>query len=70
MMRLTMFALAIAALTVAGSSAVLRLRSDSTAAMPSLQDLQRTASLGKLPIQHIEDRSLVFDSDAKQYVAP
>jgi hypothetical protein len=36
------------------------------AAMPSLQELQSTPGVSKLPSEEFEDRSLVYSRDAKQ----
>lgn len=64
MMRLTISALAVVAL--AGAFTVLRSPlksvdiSAGAAAMPSLQELHAVAGVHKLPIQEIEDQSLIF----------
>ena len=70
MMRSTTFALAIAALALVGSSTLLLSRSlpivTATAAMPSLQELHMMAGTETLPVQHIDDRSVIFPTETKQ----
>jgi hypothetical protein len=68
-MRLTIFAIAVAALIVVtislpGSrSPSLAL---STAAMPPLEELHIMAGVNTLPLQEIEDQSLVYPTVAKR----
>jgi hypothetical protein len=65
MMRLMIIALAVVAV-VAGSSVLLRSQSSvtelsaGTAAMPSLLKLHVAAGVYKLPVQDIEDQSLIY----------
>ena len=63
MMRPMISAVAVAAVIVVAAS-ILRSRSPSielsTAAMPPLQELQMMASVSKLPVQEVEDQSLVY----------
>ena len=69
MMRLTIAAVAVAALIVVATSL---LRSQppsialSTAAMPPLQELHMMADVNTLPIQEIEDQSLVYPTVTKR----
>jgi hypothetical protein len=69
MMRLTIFAIAVAALIVVATS-LLRSRSPSiglsTAAMPPLQELQMMAGVNTLPMQEIDDQSLVYPTASKR----
>ena len=69
MIRLTISAIALAALIV-GATSLLRSRSPSvalsTAAMPPLQELHAMAGVNELPVQEIEDRSLVYPTVAKK----
>jgi hypothetical protein len=70
MMRLTIPAFVIVLL----AAATILLRSPSpsadissgTAAMPSLQELHAAVGVHKLPVQEIEDQSLIFTAPAKQ----
>jgi hypothetical protein len=71
MMRLVLSVIAVAALIVVATS-VLRSPSPSlgslelsTAAMPSLQELHTMAGVNKLPIQEVEDQSLMYPTAAK-----
>jgi len=68
MMRPIISAVAVAAL-IAVTISVLRSNSSSielsTAAMPSLQELHAMANVNKLPVQEIEDQSLVYPTVAK-----
>jgi hypothetical protein len=71
MMRLMLIALAVVAV-VAGSSVLLRSPSSvvelsaATAAMPTLLELHATAEVHKLPVQDIEDQSLLYPSVEKR----
>jgi hypothetical protein len=69
MMRPIISAVAVAAL-IAVAISVLRSNSHSfelsTAAMPPLQELHATANVNKLPVQEIEDQSLVYPTEAKR----
>jgi hypothetical protein len=71
MMRLMITALAFVAV-IAGSSILLRSRSSvielsaGTAAMPSLPELHAAAGLQKLPVQDIEDQSLIYPTAEKR----
>jgi hypothetical protein len=68
MMRLVLSAIGVAAL-IAVASSVLWSRSPSlelsTAAMPSLQELHTMAGVDKLPVQELEDQSLMYPTMAK-----
>ncbi len=70
MMRLMIAALAVVAV-IAGSSLLLRSRSSGielsagTAAMPSLLELHVAAAVHKLPVQDIEDQSLIYPTAEK-----
>jgi hypothetical protein len=71
MMRLMITALAVVAM-IAGSSILLRSRSSGielsagTAAMPSLLELHAAAGVHKLPLQDLEDQSLVYPTVEKR----
>jgi hypothetical protein len=71
MMRLMFIALAVVAVVV-GSSVLLRSRSSvvelsaGTAAMPSLLELHATVGVHKLPVQDIEDQSLIYPTAEKR----
>jgi hypothetical protein len=71
MIRLMFIALAVVAVVV-GSSVLLRSRSSvvelsaGTAAMPSLLELNAAAGVHKLPVQDIEDQSLIYPSAEKR----
>jgi hypothetical protein len=69
MMRPIISAIAVAVLIVVATS-MLRSKSPSlelsTAAMPSLQELHVMADVNKLPIQEIEDQSLVYPTTEKR----
>jgi hypothetical protein len=68
MMRLTVSAIAVVALVVFAAT-MLWSRSPielSTAAMPSLQELHIMAGVHKLPVQEIEDQSLVYPTTEKR----
>ena len=71
MMRLMITALAVVAV-IAVASTLLRSRSSvielsaGSAAMPSLLELHAAAGVHKLPIQDIEDQSLVYPSAEKR----
>jgi hypothetical protein len=71
MMRLMVIALAVVAV-IAGSSVLLRSRSSvvelsaGTAAMPSLLELHAAADVHKLPVQDIEDQSLIYPTAEKR----
>ena len=68
-MRSMIFGLAIAALTLIVSSSLLLSRSlpvvTATAAMPSLQELHAVAGANRLPVQQIEDMSVIFLTETK-----
>lgn len=69
MMRLMLSAVAVAALIVVASS-VLRSHAPSielsAAAMPSLQELHTMADVNKLPVEEVEDQSLIYPTVAKR----
>ena len=71
MMRLMIAALVLVAVT-AGSSILLRSRSSvielsvGTAAMPSLLELHAAAGVHKLPVQDIDDQSLIYPTAEKR----
>jgi len=69
MIRLTISAIAVAALIV-GATSLLRSRSPSialsTAAMPALQELHTMAGVNTLAVQEIEDQSLVYPTVTKR----
>jgi hypothetical protein len=69
MIRLTISAIAVAALIV-GATSLLRSRSPSialsTAAMPALQELHAMAGVHALPVEEIEDQSLVYPTVTKR----
>jgi hypothetical protein len=69
MMRLTVSAVAVAALIVLAIS-LPHSRSPSlalsTAAMPALQELHAMAGVSTLPVQEIEDQSLVYPTVTKR----
>jgi hypothetical protein len=70
-MRLMIAALALVAV-VGGSSMLLRSRSSAielsvgTAAMPPLQELHSVAGIDRLPVQDLEDQSLVYPTAEKR----
>ena len=75
MKRLTILALAVAALIVAAISfphsrspsiALAPSVALSTAAMPPLEELHAIAGVNKLPIQEMEDQSLVYPTVTKR----
>ena len=69
-MRSITFAFAIAAVTLLVSSTLLLSRSlpvaTAAATMPSLQELYTMAGTDSLPVQKIEDMSVVFPTETKQ----
>jgi hypothetical protein len=71
MIRPLIIALAVVAV-VAGSTVLLRSRSSvielsaGTAAMPSLLELHAAAAVHKLPVQDIEDQSLIYPGAEKR----
>jgi hypothetical protein len=71
MMRLMITALVVVAV-IAGSSILLRSGSSvtelstGTAAMPSLLELHAAAGVHKLPVQDIEDQSLIYPTVEKR----
>jgi hypothetical protein len=71
MMRLMITALAVVAV-IAGSSILLRSQSSvielsaGTAAMPSLLELHAAAGVHKLPVQDIDDQSLIYPTAEKR----
>jgi hypothetical protein len=68
-MRLMMPAIAVIAL-IAVATSVLWPRAPSielsTAAMPSLQEFHTIAGVNKLPVQDIEDQSLIYPTGTKR----
>jgi hypothetical protein len=68
MMRLTISAIAVVALIVAAALMLPRSPSVelSAAAMPSLQELHTMAGVNTIPVQEIEDQSLVYPSATKR----
>jgi hypothetical protein len=68
MTRLVLSAIALAAMIVVATS-MLRSPSPtlelSTAAMPSLEELHTMAGVNKLPIQEVEDQSLMYPTAPK-----
>ncbi|WP_426611304.1 hypothetical protein [Bradyrhizobium sp. McL0616] len=69
MLRLTIpalavFAIAIAAFMMRSPSRSIDI-STGAAAMPSLQELHAVAGVHKLPVQEMEDQSLVFSAQGK-----
>jgi hypothetical protein len=68
-MRLMMPAIAVIAL-IAVATSVLWPRAPSielsTAAMPSLQEFHTIAGVDKLPVQDIEDQSLIYPTGTKR----
>jgi hypothetical protein len=69
MIRPTISAIAVVAL-IMGTTSLLRSRSPSivlsTAAMPALQELHAMAGVHALPVQEIEDQSLVYPTVTKR----
>ena len=69
MMRLMLSAIAVVVLVVVATS-MLRSPSPtlelSTAAMPALEELHTMAGVSKLPIQEVEDQSLMYPTAAKR----
>jgi hypothetical protein len=71
MIRPSIIALAVVAV-VAGSFVLLRSRSSvtelsaGTAAMPSLLELHAAAGVHKLPVQDVEDQSLIYPTAEKR----
>jgi hypothetical protein len=70
MMRSMIFVFAIVAVSIIASSTMLRSRSLSiesyAAAMPSLQELHAMAGVNKLPVQQMEDLSVIFPTETRQ----
>jgi hypothetical protein len=68
MVRLTISTIAVLALIGAAAAALPRSPSIelSAAAMPPLQELHTMAGVSTLPVQEIEDQSLVFPPAAKR----
>ena len=70
MMRSMIFVFAIVAVSIIASSTMLRSRSLSiesyAAAMPSLQELHTIAGVNKLPVQQMEDLSVIFPTETNQ----
>ena len=68
-MRLMLSAIAVVVLVVI-ATAMLRSPSPtlelSTAAMPSLEELHTMAGVSKLPIQEVEDQSLMYPTAGKR----
>jgi len=69
MMRLMVSVIAVAALIVVATS-MLRSQSPSieltAAAMPSLLELHTIAGVNKLPVQEVEDQSVIYPTAAKR----
>jgi hypothetical protein len=68
MTRSLVVAFAILALVVVGGELLSprpSLLEESTAAMPSLQELHSMANVQKLPLQDIEDQSLMYPTTVK-----
>ena len=69
MTRLIIFAFLAVALLGAGATTMLRSRSllnGGTAAMPTIEQLHRSANVDKLPAEDFDDRSLVFPRETKR----
>jgi hypothetical protein len=68
MMRLTIAAIAVVALIAVATTMLSRSPSIelTSAAMPSLQELHVMAGVHKLPVQEIEDQSLVYPTAEKR----
>ncbi|MGA7803783.1 hypothetical protein [Bradyrhizobium sp.] len=69
MMRLMLYAVTLVVLAVIATS-ILRSPTPtlelSSAAMPSLKELHTMAGVDKLPVQDVEDQSLIYPTMAKQ----
>jgi hypothetical protein len=68
-MRLMMSTVAAFALIVVATSIMwprAHLIELSTAAMPSLDELHRTASADRIPVQDIDDQSLLYPTETKR----
>jgi hypothetical protein len=69
-MRWITFAFAIVALSIFASTTMLWSRphtiASATAAMPSLAELHATTSVSRLPVQEINDLSVIFPQEASQ----
>ena len=73
MTRSLVIAFAILALVVVGGELLSPRPSsleESTAAMPSLQELHSMVSVHKLPLQDIEDQSLIYPTTTNQEARP
>jgi hypothetical protein len=73
MTRSLVFVLAILAMVVVGGELLSprpSLLEESTAAMPSLVELHSMANVHKLPLQDIEDQSLMYPSAANAEARP
>jgi hypothetical protein len=73
MTRSLVIAFAILALVVVGGELLSPRPSsleESTAAMPSLQELHSMASVHKLPLQDIEDQSLIYPTTTNEEARP
>jgi hypothetical protein len=67
MMRLIISGFAVVALIVVAATVLGSIEVPAaTAAMPPLQELHTMAGVHKLPIQEIEDQSLVYPTTAKR----
>ena len=73
MTRSLVVAFAILALVVVGGELLSprpSLLEESTAAMPSLQELHSMANVQKLPLQDIEDQSLMYPTTSNEEARP
>ena len=73
MTRSVVVVLAILALVVVGGELLSPrpdLLEEAAAAMPSLQQLHAMADVHKLPVQDIEDQSLIYPTAAKEEARP
>ena len=73
MTRPLIVAFAILALVVVGGELLSprpNLLEESTAAMPSLQELHSMANVQKLPLQDIEDQSLMYPTTSNEEARP
>jgi hypothetical protein len=70
MMRSMTFVSLVAAVTIIASTTLLWSRPHpvvlATAAMPSLQELYLTAGANRLPVQQMEDMSVIFSTDTSK----
>lgn len=73
MSRSFVLAFAILVLVVVGGEWLIRrpgTLAEATAAMPSLQELHAMAAVHKLPLQDIEDQSLIYPSSSNEDARP